>query len=159
MGSIPNSVQSSALLEKWSKKVRENCQSWLKHLLEWIKNGDPDYYASGVRELSATDLADSSKCWHNNTHDLIYRGLNTKIILAYLGKNKQKPNGTLYSFSHLTKLSDAIKFGTYHAGERLPFSFFAETEQFLSSFKKQTAKLKGSGHLDETSADSIPIAL
>lgn len=46
--------------------------------------------------------------WWKNKHDLIYEGLNIKMVKAFLAHKKMKPNGKTGSHVQLWKYHDAI---------------------------------------------------
>jgi hypothetical protein len=94
--------------------------------------------------------------YHNNTLDLKYEGINVKLILAFLATKKTKPSGKTSSFSHNRKYHDAILYGAEKVKGRLPIEYFKEMEKFLNAFRKECAKAKSEGNLDEREAVPIP---
>ena len=132
----------------------------LKAYMEWLNTHYPDYYIDGTRELSEEERNDELLHYHHCTHDLIYQGLNVDFVLAYMAANKVKQsNNKLYSFSHMRKIHDAILFGSKMAKEKMPSSYYTEMESFLASFKKEVARAKSAGNLDENTSDPICFSL
>ena len=63
------------------------------------------------------------------------------------------------SFDHIRKYFDAVQFGAAEANDLLPVSFYADRDSYLQAFKKQVAKAKGTGDVEEREADPIPYSL
>jgi hypothetical protein len=82
-----------------------------------------------------------------------------KVVKAFLGTRKKKENGKTYSFIQLQKYNDCILHGAKEANKRLPRTYYEEMEKFLILFKKETAKAKKDGNLDEQEADPISWSL
>jgi hypothetical protein len=55
----------------------------------------------------------------------------------------------------MRKMHDAILFGARTVKQSLPSSYYLEMDYFLSPFKKEEAKAKSEGNIDERSADPI----
>jgi hypothetical protein len=51
-----------------------------------------------------------------NKYDLVYEGMNVKMVKAFLANKKQKTNGKTSSHVHLRKYNDAILNGAKKAG-------------------------------------------
>ena len=56
-------------------------------IIKWIEDNYPDYYEIGVVELTTDQLEQGSR-YHTSTHDLIYNGINVKVIKAFLSAKK-----------------------------------------------------------------------
>lgn len=94
-----------------------------------------------------------------NKYDLVYNGLNSNFLKAFLTTKIKKVNGKTCSYPQIRKYFDAVMFGAREAKERLPVCFYDCQKHFLASFRKQTAKAKANGDVDEKEADPIPWAL
>jgi hypothetical protein len=141
------------------RDVKRDYRNRLKHIYEFWKEKYPGYYAVGIRELTNEDLADEDMYWHKNKHDLVYQGMNVKMVKAFLADKKKKANGKISSVTHLRKYNDAILYGAKKAGQHLPRSYYEEMEKFFGAYKKEAASAKKEGKLDEQEADPISWAL
>ena len=67
-------------------KTRREYRNRIKRIIKWIKRKYPTYYEEGIRIriLDDEEKKDIVKFHHTNTHDLVYAGLNVKVIKAYL---------------------------------------------------------------------------
>ena len=119
----------------------------------------PDYYNVGVRRLTPSELNDTTKFWWKNKHDLIYDGINSNFVKVFIASKVKKGNGKTSSFENVRKYFDAIQFGAKEADVLLPITFYQAKDKFLPAFKKQVAKEKKNGNLDEHEADPIPMSL
>jgi len=127
----------------------------LKHLMDFWREHYPRYYKVGVRELSEQERTDPDKFFYNNQHDIVYSGLNAKMVFAFMALKKQKANGKVDSHVQIQEYKDAILWGASQTKESLPSSYYKEMQSFLQSFKKETAVAKTEGQLDEQEADPI----
>ena len=85
-------------------------------MIRWVEAEYPDYYAKVVWELSEDDKKDEKR-YYKSTHDFLYRSLNVDVMKAFLSKKKHHPTKLTpdgkplhYSYSHIRKYHDAIKF-------------------------------------------------
>jgi len=140
-------------------KSKRDHRNRLKHIYEFWQAEYPEYYNVGVRALSDEELSDEDKFWWKNKHDIVYEGINVKMVKAFLAHKKIKSNGKMCSHVQLRKYNDAILFGAKKARTRLPRLFYEEIETYLNSFKKETRAAKRDGNLDEQEADPISWAL
>jgi hypothetical protein len=140
-------------------KTRHEHRLRLKKLIAWWGTEYKDYFAVGTKVLSQQERDDTMMHYHTCDRDIIYEGLRVDMILAYMAGNKHKPNGKLYSHTHMRKMHDAILFGARTVKKSLPSSYYSEMDTFLSSFKKEEAKAKSEGNVDERSADPITFSL
>lgn len=152
---------SSQQRKEQTRRLHRNS---LKRMMEWIKVNYPSYYEVGVRDLTEEEMADRSKAYHNNKQDFVYKGMNPKIIMGYIGANKVKKTNALgakiiYSESWARKHHDAILFGAEMAEEPLPEGYKQKLVSFIASYKKETAAAKERGEIDEKEADPISYAL
>lgn len=99
---------------------KRNYRNRIKHIYLFWKEAYPGYYAVGVRELSEEELADEDVFWWKNKHDLVYEGLNVKMVKAFLAHRKIKGNGKTVSYVQLRKYGDAILYGAESVRQRLP---------------------------------------
>ena len=139
--------------------TRQGHRNRIKHVYEFYAKEYPDYAALGVRELAETDFADATKYWHKNKSDLVYRGFNVLLFKAFLTTKINKANGKVCSYPQIRKYFDAVLYGAKESKELLPHDFYSDMDKFLKSFRKQTAKAKKNGELDESEADPIPWSL
>jgi len=135
--------------------TKRNMRNWIKHIIDFWEATYPAYYAVGVHKLTPDDLSDPDKYFHKNTSDIIYSGLNVKMVFAFMVHKKHKSNGQTCSHVQLRKYNDAILWGAMQAKELLPSSYYNEMKEFLEAFKKETATAKSEGQLDEQEADPI----
>lgn len=159
-GSIEVSNQHSLAVQETEQndldvKVKRNYRNRIKHIYEFFQEMYPDYYAVGVCQLTDEEKANEEMFWWKNEHDLVYEGLNVKMVKAFLASRKTKANGKTSSHVNLRKYHDAILYGAKKAGQRLPQSYFEETERFFNAYKKEAAAAKKEGNLDEREADPI----
>lgn len=91
--------------------------------------------------------------------DLVYDGLNVTFLKAFLSTKILKANENTTSFDHIRKYFDSLQYGAKEAEVLLPVSFYPERDKYLNAFKKQVAKAKGTGDVDEKKADPIPWGL
>ena len=79
---------TQAVVETESKELsdglKKNYRNRLNHIMEFLRVEYPEYFAVGVRELAPESLGDPNSFHHNNSHDLVYQGLNVKFIKAFL---------------------------------------------------------------------------
>ena len=147
--------------EAYKKKVRtlREHRNRIKHVHEFLEKSYKDYFTIGTREITEEELRDPSKYWHKNKRDLVCKGINIKVLKAFLSTKAKKENGKTSSYSTIRKYFDAILCGSKEAKEPLPPSFYTEMEIYLMSFKKRVANAKESGDIDEKEADPIPFSL
>ena len=138
-----------------SKENKRDYRNRLGHIYEFFQERYPAYYAVGVRALTEAELTDPDMYWWKNKHDLVYEGINVKMIKAFLAHKKTKGNGKTASHVQIRKYNDAIIYGAKESKQRLPTTYYEEMEKFLSAFKKETATAKKDGMLDEQEADPI----
>jgi hypothetical protein len=138
------------------EETRRDYRNRIKEICTFLQQKYDDYGdAGGIRELTEEEKMNPELFYHTNTHDLKYEGMNVKLILAFLAMKKAKLNGKTASFSHIRKYHDAVLYGAESINERLPIEYFEEMEKFLNAFKKECAKAKSEGNLDEREADPI----
>ena len=145
-------------------KTRREYRNRIKRIIKWIKRKYPSYYEEGIRILDDEEKKDIVKFHHTNTHDLVYAGLNVKVIKAYLSEKKKKKVATdgtvtLSSVSDIKKYDDAIKWGSLRAGQPLPSDYYREMREFIEAYKKEHKVAKKEGRTDEQEADPITSTL
>jgi hypothetical protein len=88
--------------------------------------------------------------YEKDIRDLLYTGLDPKLFQAFLSQKKylKNGNGTLCSYSHLSKFYMAVKWGSTTASGHLPLSFYSEMDAYLVAFKKEHAAAKKEGKTD-----------
>jgi hypothetical protein len=119
------------------RKTMIEHQNRIKHLCKfWIENC-PEYAALGTVELTEEQKQDRRSFQYNNTHGLVYEGINVKYVKAFLGqKKKKKENGKTCSFVSIRSYHDAILFGAEKAGVALTPSYQLEMKKSLLPSKK-----------------------
>jgi hypothetical protein len=90
---------------------KRNYRNRLGHICDFLQERYPEYYAVGVRALSEEELANPDMYWWKNKHDLVYEGLNVKMIKAFLAYKKTKGNGKTASHVQIRKYNDAVIYG------------------------------------------------
>jgi len=138
-----------------SERNKRNYRNRIKHICSFFEEKYPTYFSVGVRALTDAELSDPDQFWWKNTYDLVYQGMNVKMIKAFLAHKKTKANGKTSSHVQLRKYNDAIIFGAKSANQRLPQGYYEEMEKYLGAFKKETMSAKKDGMLDEQEADPI----
>ena len=118
-----------------------------------------EYFSQWTYLLTEEQKADATKYYFKNDRDLIYRGLNANMVIAFCSGKKIKASGNLISPIHLSKYGDAIKWGAKIAGQVLPTEFHVEFESFMASYKKEYSEAKKEGKVDEKAADPINAGL
>ena len=157
-GDLQDLVDDTEQHEK-SLKISQDYRNRLGHIIKIIEEKWPRYYAVGVVELTEEQRSKRNMCYHHNTHDLVYTGLNVKVIKAFLASIKKKPNGKTCLHVQLRKYHNAIVDGAQKAGQTLPNLYIWEMKKFLGSFEKETRKAKNKDELDEQESDLIPFQL
>jgi hypothetical protein len=97
--------------------VKRDYRNRLKHIYEFWEENYPEDYAVGVCELTEEDMANEDMYWWKNKHDLVYEGMNVKMVKAFLADKKTKANGKTSSHEHLRKYNDAILYGAKKVGQ------------------------------------------
>jgi hypothetical protein len=101
-------------------------------MIGWIKDKYPEYVdEGGIINMTVEQYANPCFSHHKCIKDLVYSGINTSIIKAFLASQKIKGTGKMASFSHIRKFKDAILFGAEQAGQILPRFVHQETENKL----------------------------
>lgn len=112
----------------------------------------------GVRTLSAEERQRETRYMFGADSDLVYRGMDTEIILEVFSAFSRLENGKQKSFQDQRKYRDAIMWGAKTANERLPTAFFEATSEYLIAYKKQFAVAKREGRTgDDQATDPIPL--
>lgn len=139
--------------------TKKNHRNRIKNIYNYWETVFPDYFSVGVRDLTEDELQDTTKFYWKNTKDIIYEGLNSKFLKAFVATKAKKASGKTSSFDHIQKFFDAVQWGAKEANSLLPVSFYQAKEKFLTAYKKQVANAKRKGNTDENEADPIPISL
>ena len=110
----------------------------------------PECYQAGARILTPEEVQNDMLFYHPevrnyNGRDVVYKGLNITMVLAFLGANKCKDNGKMHSDTNMRKHHDAILFGVSAVGHLLPSTHYSGMEKFQNSFKKECRKEKEEG--------------
>ena len=89
--------------------TKRNYRNRIKEIYTFFAKNYSEYHSVGVRELSEEDQTDPDSYFWKNTHDLIYTGINVRMVKAFLAHNKKhQVNGKTSSHVQLHKYSDAI---------------------------------------------------
>ena len=140
-------------------KTRRGHRRRLKKMMYWWMTEYPDYFEVGTRVLTEEEKADPMKLFHTCDRDIIYEGLRVEMVLAYMAATKKKDGDTIYSYTHMRKIHDAILFGARTVKQILSSTYYSEMDSFLASFKKEVADAWSHGNMDEKSADPISFSL
>lgn len=143
----------------YNVKTLRDYRNRIKKLIDFWRTNYEGYYDVGVRKLTEEELGDEEKYYWKNTEDIIYEGLNVKVFLLFLASLKVKSTGKIISYVSLRKYIDALKWGANQAEQLLPTEFYAACDRYMLSYKKETAKAKSEGNMDEEEADPIPVSL
>ena len=160
-------------LEGYSEKLRETVKLSMEdstrkdyrrrivRMVKFLEEKHPDYAAIGCKNVTSEESNNPEKYYFGGTYkkDLVYRGIDVKVIISFLIANKIKANGKKKQFVDIRKYKDAVLWGAEIAGERLPLSFYKEIEIFLKGYKRETAKAKRHGGVEDKAADPISTTL
>ena len=113
----------------------------------------------GTRVLTEEEKADPMKFFHTCDRDIIYEGLRVEMVLAYMAATKKKDGDTIYSYTHMRKIHDAILFSARTVKQILSSTYYSEMDSFLASIRKEIADARSRGNVDEKSADPISFYL
>ncbi|KAL3764962.1 hypothetical protein ACHAW5_006670 [Stephanodiscus triporus] len=136
-------------------KTRKEHRRRLRHLYTWWQHKYIDYFENGTRALSDDEMKDPVRFHHTNDRDIIYEGLNVSFVLAFLVSKKTKANGKMSSVSDISKYNDAIKWGAGVAEQRFPTEYEQKINKFMAAYKKEHARAKKEGNVDEKEVDPI----
>jgi hypothetical protein len=103
----------------------------------------PEYLEiGGVYTIPQEARANLNRQYHTSILDLIYTGMNVKVILfkPSLPRTHGKVIGNFALFSDNRKYYDSILFGTKDVNESSPQEFHTEINSMLRAYKKETAK-------------------
>ena len=140
-------------------KTKRLHRNQIKQIYKFWQEKFPEYYAIGVQSLSEEELADQTKYYWKNDCNLVYEGLNPKFVKAFLSTKVIKSNGKTMSYDNIRKYFDAIQYGASEVDQLLPVSFYGAKDKYLQAFRKQVAKAKSTGDVEEHEADPIPFGL
>ena len=91
-----NHVEQVQEVEQFSldENTKKNHRNRIKHIYNYWEQHFPDYYRVGVRNLTDEEMNDSTSFFWKNTKDIVYEGLNSKFLKAFVAsktkKNKRK---------------------------------------------------------------------
>ena len=143
-----------------TKAVVNDFRRRIGHITEYFKEEVPDYFAVGVRNITAEEKAKPSMYFRkHDKYDLIYAGLNEAVILKFLISRKVKDDGNFLCHSSLRKYYDAIQWGAGIRKEGLSSRFKDSMSRWLAAYQKQTARAKKDGKVASTEADPISFEL
>ena len=119
--------------ETCKKKVRtlHEHRNRIKHIYKLLEGNYNKYFTIGTRELTEEELHDPSKYWYKNKHDLVHKGVNIKVLKAFLSTKAVKENGKILCYSTIRKYFDAILYGSKESKEPLPPLFYTEMGVYL----------------------------
>jgi len=148
------------LSKQMDDRTRRNYRNRLKRMMEFWEKNHPEYYQAGVRDVTEQEMNDPSKYYFKKfKKEVIYTGLNVKLVLAFLLEVHKKDDGKLKSYDDIRKYKDAIQWGAVTLHERLPTAFFVEMEKYLKSYRRVTQAAKKKGEMEDQASDPIPVSL
>lgn len=143
-----------------NEATRKNYRSRIRRIYAYLKEKYPEYYALGVKKLSAEEKADKTKFYYaKDEEDLVYTGINVKYIIKFLLDNKLRADGKTKGADDIRKFKDAILWASGVAEEDLPTSFYKQIEDYLKSYKKVAVQAKKKGETEDKAADPITVTL
>jgi hypothetical protein len=134
-----------------TKRVRQNYRARNREFIDFIFTQYPDSFEHTTIIVSAEAKSNANNYFYEkDIRDLLYTGLDPKLFQAFLSQKKylKNGNGTLCSYSHLSKFYMAVKWGSTTASRHLPLSFYSEMDAYLVAFKKEHAAAKKEGKTD-----------
>eukprot|EP00978_Attheya_sp_CCMP212_P034979 scaffold149828_cov60-Attheya_sp.AAC.4 len=108
------------------EKCKRDYRNRIKQICDFLSEEYPDYFAIGVRMLTAEDLKNPDMFYHKNK-----------------GEDK------IVSHEHLRKYHDAIMYGSKESKEPLPSAYYDGMNRFLGNYRKETIDAKRCGKMDE----------
>ena len=69
-------------------KCRKDYLNQIRQIYEYLEDEYPEYYEAGTKVLTDEEKADQRMFHHRNERDLIYSGLNVKMVKAFLSTKK-----------------------------------------------------------------------
>ena len=73
--------------------------------------------------------------------DLTYMGLCPSYFLAFLSEVKQKDSGKICSYSNVSKMYDAVKFGSCTVNRLLSMDFYSQVDGFPTPLEAGNIKI------------------
>jgi hypothetical protein len=143
-----------------SARVRKDYRLRIRRFVNFIFINYPEVYEHATVLISQEQRDDPGMYFYpQDIRDLTYSGLDVSYFLAFLSEMKEKENGKVASYSHVSKFYDAIKYGSKIAGRHLSLDFYTKTDTFMFCFKKEFAQAKKQGNTDEREADAVSSTL
>ena len=93
-----------------------------------------------MRDLTEYKLNNNTQFYWKKTKDIVYKGLNSKFLKAFVATKTKKPSGKTSSYEHIWKYFDAVQWGAKETDCLLPVLFYQVKEKFLALLKKQVTK-------------------
>jgi hypothetical protein len=139
--------------------VRSNYRSCNCKYMDFIHREYGESYDQLTVVLSEADKSNPRKYYYaKDERDLVYRGLDPAIFLAFVTEAKfvkgKDGSQKLASFSHMSKYYSAIKWSSTSCGSLLHTKFYADVDAFIN-YKKEFAAAKAAGNTEEKEADAI----
>ena len=124
----------------------------------------PKYFGVGTWSLGQAKKQDREAFHHSNDRDLVYTGINAKMVKAFLvvkTKKRVKDDGRviLASVSDIKKYNDAIKCGSIWAGKPLSSSYYRQMNVFIQAYKKEYKSTQKNRQTDKQEAGPIMASL
>ena len=137
-------VKGVQLIEKFliNKGTTKNHRNQIKHIYEYWKREFPNYYSVRVRNISNEELADPTKFYWKKKQDLVYEGLNSKLLKVFVATKTTKPNGKTASFEYIQTYFAAVQWGAREMNTLLPVSFYQAKENFSTALKNVSGAKK-----------------
>jgi hypothetical protein len=139
--------------------TRKEHRRHIRHLYTWWQDKYFDYFDNGTHALSDDEKNDPVLYHFTNDWDIIYKGLNVNLVLAFLVMKKTKANGKKSLVYDISKYNIAIKFGAGVAKQHLPTEYHERMDKLMAAYKKEHTAAKKDGNVDEREADPINTSL
>jgi hypothetical protein len=115
-------------------KVQKIYHVRLRRFVNVIFTDYPDIFEDAIVITSHEQKDDPAMHYYPQDYcDLKYSGMDVNYFLVFLLEMKKKDNGKILSYSHVSKLYNAIKYGSKVARCHLSLEFYFKTDTFFAS--------------------------
>ena len=123
-------------------ETKKNHRNRIKHIYKYWERVFPDYYEIGVKGVSEEEANNVTRFYWKNNKDLVYKGLNSKFLKAFVASKAKKTSGKTSSFEHIRKYFDAVQWGATEVDAMFPVSFFFSPKKNSSLRSKSKLQMK-----------------